>query len=69
MMRVATGTISNGNIILDKSPALPDKTRVRVVIESMGPELEEGATVPQTREEVELVRKARKRLARITHRQ
>ena len=68
-MKVTTGIISNGTIILDTPPSLPNQTRVRVVIETMGPTFDEAKGVTQTPEEVELVRRARKRLGKITRRE
>ena len=64
-MKVLTGTIREGSVVLDQSPGLPERTRVRVVIEVAGPDFDESQLPVDSDEELDHVRAVRGRLARI----
>lgn len=65
-MKIATGVIAGKRIILDEPSPLPDRTRVRVVMESLGPDFADDASVPHSQDDVDLVRKTAASRGRIT---
>ena len=65
-MKIATGTISDGAIILDEPTRLPNKTRVKVAFGILGPDFDDSVPYQMSEEELQIVKGARKRLGRIT---
>ena len=66
-MKIVTGTIKDGAIILDSPPPLPDRTRVKIILQAASPA--DPAVVDAPAEDIELVRRSRPRLGRITRRE
>ena len=68
-MRMMTGTLKGKKILLDQPCGLPDKSKVRLAVESMGPQVDPGMKVEVSEEELKLIRRSRARIAKITRKE
>jgi hypothetical protein len=68
-MKVLSGEVRDGTIVVDGPLRLPDHTRVKLVVQPAGPQFDESHGVTQSAEETQLARTCRKRIGRITRKE
>jgi len=65
-MKILTGKVQNGTIVLDGPAGLPDQTRVKVIVASAGPAFDERTPIRPDKEELDLARASRRKIGKVT---
>lgn len=63
-MKIVTGIISDGGIVVNERVSLPNRTRVRVYVETIGPAAPEGVEIEFSQEEIDFARQSRERIGK-----